>query len=330
MAKRIDRAEIRYIGALFALTANEVPPILSSFSNMVSKPAISNLVIFVVLAWPFYFTQAEVVRSRRGIVETPWTALVSAAQRGDKSELARIAGRIGPARIGLALTHSDPATRMAALDSLPLLPSAPLLLDKLPPLILSKDKNIRDRSLHITVQLLANTSVESLSDWEVTREFTAELCKALLTVAQSPTTTTETRIVALQALMTESALCPKPDLSKFFAANEPELRRIVLMLGHPSLAQLHTAALDFDPSVAAAAGARLCQEGKPLPEPKNLWRRMASAPQTAAEDLLDILPCLAALHNPEDLAALQTLRKHSSPVIRDAATAILNPHGTSR
>jgi hypothetical protein len=291
---------------------------------------LASLAVFVAIVLAWTFTYAETVRPRRGIAETPLTALVPAAQRGDRAELARIAGRIGTARMGAALMHSDPAIRFAALDSLPLFPQALLLLDRLPPLLLSQDKNIRDRSLRITAQLLANTSPESLAEWEVTREFTAELCKALLTTAQNSSVPTEKRIVALQALTTESALCGRTDLNNFFTANEPELRRAALMLGHPSLAQLHTATFDSDPLVAAAAGARLCQDGKPLPEPQNLWRRMALANETVADDLLDIIPCLAALHDPEDQLALQTLRKHQNPIIREAATASLRPINSPR
>lgn len=273
---------------------------------------------------------AEGPRSRRGIAETAWTSLVSAAQRGDKQELARIAMRIGPARIGTALTHADPAIRLAALDSLPFLPSAPLLFDKLPPLLYSQDKNLRDHALRITHQLFANTSPQTLAEWEVNREMTAELCKALFSIVQNSATATEKRLLALESLTAESALCPKSDFGNLYTAHDPELRRAAFMLGNPSLAQLHAATLDSAPSVAATAGARLCREGKPLPEPQDLWRRMAFAPQTAAEDLLDIIPCLAALHNPEDLAALQQLRKHPNSMVRELATASLQQKGSSR
>jgi hypothetical protein len=90
----------------------------------------------------------------------------------------------------------------------------------------------------------------------------------------------------------------------------------VLLFDAKAGSALRVAANDSDGRVAAAAGARQCRfrlptEGPPL-------RQLALAEGAAAEDVVEMLPCLAVSTDPADARALQNLRALGSPAVRDA------------
>ena len=266
--------------------------------------------------------RAELPRKHLGVLETPLSALLAPAKGRDRAELSRVAARIGVSRLGQALHHDDGAIRLAALQALPFLPQAILLLQYLPPLVLSGPALQRGQAIQSLADLLPNADAERLAEWEIPKEATAATCKALATAAADATLGTPTRILALATLGASRAACGSWDHSPLFADKDPAIRRAAILATSPGNANLpdalNSATRDPAPSVVAAAGVRLCRDKLTLPEPKDLWQRMVKSKETAAEDLVDIVPCLAD-GSGDDKAALVFLRSHPSPSVREAA-----------
>ena len=270
------------------------------------------------------WTRAETPRKRLGVLETPWSALLAPAKSRDRAELSRVAARIGVARLGQALVHDDGEIRLAALQALPFLPQAILLLPYLPPLVLSGPAVQRGQAIQTLADLLPIVDAERLAEWEIPKETTVATCKALAAAAADATLGIPSRTLALATLGASRMACGAQDHSPLFADRDAAIRRAAILASAPGdanlLAALHAAARDPAPTVVAAAGARLCRNKLGLPEPKDLWQRMVKAKETAAEDLVDIVPCLAD-GSSDDKAALVFLRSHPSASVREAAQA---------
>lgn len=290
------------------------------------KPTIRNwaLACAALLAGASTALAAEraAVNRRTGLYEVPVTDLRKAAERGDRAELGRVAARLGPARMAKALQDSDRRNVLAALDGAPLLDSGILLLEGVLPLLASTDEGLRAHAVAASAALFAASDAAHLADLEVADETLQATCRVLAQVATNEAEALSTRLLAIQGLSDSPAVCVathKP--AELLASREPEIRRAaVLGLLPNSSPALGAAAQDRHASVAAAAGARLCErrtQKQPLPAEPPL-RKLALAEGALPEDVIGMLPCLAASTDPADRAAIEELRANGAAAVRDA------------
>jgi hypothetical protein len=264
------------------------------------------------------------VNRRTGLFEPPLSDLRKAAEREDHAELARAASRLGPVRLARALADPDPRMVQAALDALPIFSAGILLLGDTLPCLAAADENTRFHAIRAVAALLAANDSSRLEEWEIANETTRAICRALATAATSEGLPVATRLLALQGLGDAGNTCaPSMKPGSLLASPEPEIRRAaVLMSGAKSSATWLTAANDSNSQVAAAAGARLCEVGLQTNVSSILvshgLRQLALANGAAAEDVVEMLPCLAASADPADAKALVDLRNTASAAIRTA------------
>ena len=271
-----------------------------------------------------YAGDRPAVNRGTGLFEPPLSDLRKAAERGDRAELARVAARLGPARVARALQDPDRRTVLAALDSVPLLTSGILLLDQVLPLLASTDEIVRARAVRAASALLAGSDAVRLGDWDVADETTRAICQSLAIVAANEAEALPTRLLAVQGLWDAPAVCAasrKP--AELLASREPEIRRASVLGLLPSsvpMGALVAATQDRDGAVAAAAGARLCErraKNQPLPAEPPL-RKLALAEDALPEDVIGMLPCLAASADPADRKAIEELKASGTTTVREA------------
>jgi hypothetical protein len=286
---------------------------------------LASLALLAQLA-PARARESAAVNRRTGLFEPPVADLRKAAERGDRAELARAAGRLGPARLTGALADPDRRVVLAVLESIPLLPAGILLLDAVVPLSTGPDPAIREWALRTLAALLGG-GPDRLAEWEIPTASARAACRALAAAAANESETTASRLVALQGLADAGSTCAgsaKPAL--LLTSRAPEIRRaaVLALPAEPAANEaLLAAARDPDGRVAAAAGARLCARrakaralaGEP---PLHV---LALAEGAAPEDVLDMLPCLLASKDPADQKAIATLRETGPRAIRDACKA---------
>ena len=267
------------------------------------------------------------VNRRTGLYEPPMTDLRKAAERGDRAELARVAARLGPARLAKALQDPDKRIVLAALDSVPLLTSGILVLESVVPLLASTDETIRGHAVATASALLAGSDGISLADWEVAGETVQATCRALAAVAANEAEPLPSRLTAIQGLSDSPVACaPSRKPAELLSSHEPEIRRATVLALLPNSLPMSTSALlaaaqDRNGGVAAAAGARLCErraKNQPLPTDPPL-RKLALAEGALPEDVMGMLPCLAASADPADRKAVEELQTSGSSTVREAA-----------
>ena len=270
--------------------------------------------------------ERSTINRRTGLYEPPLTELRKASERGDRAELARTASRLGPNRLAKALTDSDRRTVLAALDAAPLFAEGVLLFDGIVPLLGSTDDDIRERAVRSTVALLHEHDRTSLAEWEVSNETVGAACQALLRVAGKDSEKLSARLAALQGLADAATYCgATTPLAELSGKGPAEIRRAsVLALPIESqvgsqVAQnaLVAASKDADSKVAAAAGARLCRTRTQAANATPL-RQLVLGADVFAEDVVDMLPCLAASKDPADHKAIDQLAASGSPAVKAA------------
>ncbi len=282
----------------------------------------------LALAGAAYAGQHAAINHRTGLYDLPLSNLRKADEREDRVELARVAARLGPARVGEALQDRDRRIVLAALDAVPLLTSGVLLLDGVLPLLTSTDEAIRGRAVGAAAALLATTDAVRLASFEVPEETTQAICQALARVAANESETLSTRLLAVQGLADAPVACAvarkAEDLAaSLLASREPEIRRAAVLVLLPMTAPasaLLAATRDPDGEVAAAAGARLCERratNPPLAAEPPL-RKLALASGALPEDVIGILPCLANSPDPADHKALDDLQDTGPAAVRKA------------
>jgi hypothetical protein len=288
------------------------------------KPTIRTWALVALLASASNALAAEraAVNRRTGLYEVPMSDLRKAAEQGDRAELARVAARLGLARMAKALQDPDRRIVMAALDGAPLLSSGILLLEGILPLLAATDEGLRAHAVAASAALFAASDAARLADLEVAEETAQATCRVLAQVASNEAETLSTRLLAMQGLSDSPAVCAasrKP--AELLASREPEIRRAaVLGLLPNSSPALVAAAQDRDGGVAAAAGARLCErrtQKQPLPAEPPL-RKLALAEDAQPEDVIAMLPCLAASADPADRATIEELRTNGATTVREA------------
>lgn len=280
----------------------------------------------VHLAWAASVLAAErpTVNRRTGLFEIPLSELRKAAERHDRAELARAAGRLGPARLAKALANPDRRLALAALEGIPLLPSGILLLDRVTPLLSSPDQAMRARAVGTAAALLAETDEDRLTEWEIPAETARDACRGLAKVALDEKEGSATRIAAMQGLADAPRACAgsfKP--AQLLSAAAPEIRRAAVLTLPPEapVDTLLAAARDSDARVAAAAGARLCQRQAKIPAGQRPLHELALARNAEPEDVVDMVPCLMGSTDLAAQKAVEDLREHGPAAARDAIKA---------
>jgi hypothetical protein len=267
--------------------------------------------------------ERSTINRRTGLYEPPLTELRKASERGDRAELARTASRLGPSRLAKALTDADPRTVLAALEAAPLFAEGVLLLDGIVPLMGSADDGIRERAVRSTAALLHEHDRSSLVEWEVSNETVGAACLALLRVSGKDGEKLSARLSALQGLADAAAYCSttKP-LAELAGKGPAEIRRAAVLALPIDGSQVVGSALvaaskDPDSKVAAAAGARLCRTNGSVASATPL-RQLALAADVLTEDVVEILPCLAASKDPADHKAIDQLAASGAPAVKAA------------
>ncbi len=264
------------------------------------------------------------VNRRTGLYELPLSELRKAAERGDRAELARTAGRLGPARLGKALGDLDRRLVLAALDAAPLVPASPLLLERVAALLTANDAEVRARAVAAVAALLREADPERMTEWEVPSEAIRLACQGLAAVAYREGDRVPTRLLAVQGLAEAGRGCAgvlRPQL--LFASETPELRRAAVLAWAPEapVEPLLAAARDPDGRVAAAAGARLCQRSAKPPAGQPPLHELALARGAEPEDVVDLLPCLFGATELAPQRALEELRERGPGAVREAIKA---------
>jgi len=286
-------------------------------------------VALLVTAGDARAVERAAVNRRTGLYEVPVTDLRKAAERGDRAELARVAARLGPARVAKALQDSDTRIVLAALDGVPLLGSGILLLEGMLPLLASTDDGIRAHAVAASAALFATSDATRLADLEVAEETAQATCRMLAQVAANEAESLSTRLLAMQGLADSPAVCAASrKTAELLASRDPEIRRAaVLGLLPNSSPALVAAAQDRDGGVAAAAGARLCErrtQKLPLPAEPPL-RKLALAEGAQPEDVIAMLPCLAGSADPADRVVIEELRANAAMAVREAIKRLDKP-----
>jgi hypothetical protein len=264
------------------------------------------------------------INRHTGLFEPPVSDLRRASERGDRAELARVATRLGAARLSRLLADPDRKTLLAALDAAPLVEGGVLLLETVAPLLASSDGPVRARAVAATAALFAQSGPMLLGEYEVAPETVSAACHALAALAASDGEPMGTRISAIQAVMDTGSACRDHlKLGVLLASREPEIRRAAV-LAVPEVAAgsargpLATAVKDTDARVAGAAAARLCRLLGPRQAILPPLHDLALAGEVPAEDVVDLLPCLAASGDAADQKALTQLQQGGRAVLRDA------------
>lgn len=264
------------------------------------------------------------VNRHTGLFEPPLADLRKASERGDRAELARVATRLGAARLSRLLADPDRKTVLAALDAAPLVDGGVLLLETVAPLLASADAPVRARAAVATASLFAQNGPARLGEYEVAPDSVSAACRALAALAAAESEPMGTRMSAIQALIDAGGACGdqlKPDL--LLASRDPEIRRAGVF-ATPEIAArstkgpLWTAVKDSDVRVAGAAAARLCGLLGPKQAVLPPLYHLVLADEVPAEDVVDLLPCLAASADAADQRAMARLQQDGRPAVRDA------------
>jgi len=260
------------------------------------------------------------INRRTGLYEPPPSDLRKAVERGDRAEIARAATRLGPSRLARMLADPDRKTVLAALEAAPLLDAGVLVLDAIRPLVASSDEGVRAHAVAATAALLSQADLGRLAEYEVTGETFVASCQALAGAAASDIEPIGTRLSAIQGVVDGGPACASQlRLDLLLASREPELRRAVVLAAPEGDARtppsLLAASKDSDRRVAGAAAVRMCKSKQaPLPP----LRDLVLAEAALVEDVVELLPCLAASADPQDQKALVDLGNSGRPAVRDA------------
>jgi hypothetical protein len=294
--------------------------------------------LILVLALAAAKTDRPAFNRHTGLYEPPFSELERAVGSGDRADIARWAARIGPARLAQALRGSERGRVMAALEGTSVLPGNVRLLDTVTPLVLSGDAAIGERAVRTLAQMLDAGEPSRLEEWDVPADAVARGCRALTEAAGRAMAPLELRLAAIDALADATLLCQPAPLTLLSDA-APAVRRAVLLAqrardGVPA-SPLRQALGDPDATVVAAATVAWCRHRLmagsaparleprlPAAPPGGVTpplREVAAAEATPVEDVVELLPCLAASTEPADRQALEQLRKSRSPVVKARA-----------
>jgi hypothetical protein len=261
---------------------------------------------------------------RTGLADTPVTGLEAAVGRGDKAEVARWAERLGTARLARLLQSDDRGTVMAALEGTRLLEGNVRLLSSVTRLLGDSDPKVAERAAVTLGELLRADRLGKLLEWEISAPEVADACSTLARTADKAAAPLTLRVAALDALAEGHAFCRVSiPLGTLSGDVWPEVRRAALLA--PQIVRVQSVdtigeiSADRQPQVAGAAATVWCRHRldtlrkNPLPEEAKQrlgrMRALVMMDSTAAEDAMEMLPCLAMSPNPEDKKAFEAARK---------------------
>ncbi len=286
---------------------------------------------------PAPLPEAAPTDARTGRLAVPWKRVSQALARNDLGEAQRLAALLPSSQWQAALTSGAPKQdTAAALAMLPDMLAAPVWLPYVATWILANapaEAELAEQAIRVAGLLLADLDPASLHTWEIPESTVVDTCAALRSVAAAPRREVGLRLTALDALARASRRCPPPPPA-LAADPAPAIRRAAMRLlptAEPTLTVLKARMEDDAPPVAAAAAARLCRQGAagtPDPLALALARRLAAdgKPGTAdpaAEDVVDLLDCLAASGQAEDRSLLETIGRRGTPALRTRALELL-------
>lgn len=285
----------------------------------------------VALVVPAFAADRPSFNRHTGLYEPPLAELTRAVEQGDRSEIARWAARIGPARLASALRGPDRLSMAAALEAVPLLPGSVRLLESVTTLVGSSDAGFAEKAARALGQMLDGSEPRWWEDWDVPADSITRACRALDEAAQSPSGAQPVRLAALDALAEASGSCAPPALGPLVADAVPAVRRAALLAMRPrdelSASDLQRALADSDPTVISAAAVCWCRRRLAHPTSTSAvnppLRALVAAESTPVEDALELIPCLATSKDPSDRQALDQLRRSSKvPLLKARASEV--------
>jgi hypothetical protein len=274
---------------------------------------------------------------RTGMAGVPVNVLIAAAARGDRAELGRAAERLGSARIATLLGDADKGAVLAALEAVRVLEGNVRLIGAITPLLADSDARVAARAAAVMGQLLRSDRPGELESWDIPSDEVASACKALGRATERANSALPARLAAFDALADAHAVCPRlPGLALASGDSWPEIRRAALLApqtpGSLPLSFIGDLTGDPVPKVAGAAAAVFCRQRLESLRTRaaddadrgrlGRLRSIALVEATPAEDVMDVLPCLAVSRDPEDQRALETLRKRAGTPLGDRAAQL--------
>ncbi|MES1172589.1 MAG: hypothetical protein ABUL77_05085, partial [Bacteroidota bacterium] len=251
----------------------------------------------------------------------------------------RVAERIGPARLALALRRPDAAAVTAALTGIAGLRGGIRLIGSVTELVVTAEPPFAAAAARTLGDLLAPITVTELDEWEVPPDVVDAACVVLRGAAIAAISPTVVRLSSLDALADANATCaPTPELIALLRDPTPAVRRAVALVIRPQQ-RLATGGFaagtrDVDKGVASASVAALCEvaglQGLRASAREPIWeqtrqaaRRLAVTAGTPPEDAVQMLDCLDPTST-ADRQILDGLKARSRTPVGDRAAEILN------
>ena len=268
---------------------------------------------------------------RTGLVEEPITGLVAAVKRGDRAETQRLANRIGLACIGLAVRDGDSPTATAAVEAVPLVPGAERLAGLVAARLDATDEQPLAGAAARTLGILLDGGApDRFAEWDVPPDQIEVACDALRRSATRPEAPTALRLAVLDALAQASRACATTaDLAPLLRDPDPSVRRAAVLALRPPqgdpAAALEGLIRDPSPPVASAATAALCRKRPPSPQAVQAARILVLHKDVPVEDAIEMLACLEASRQAQDIEILSKLRTGSPGPLSDRANELAGP-----
>jgi hypothetical protein len=272
---------------------------------------------------------------RTGRLTPAFSELVKAHRRGDRSALGRLADKIGPARLALAIAGPDEHLSEAALAAAELARGGISLSAAIAAELTSANPARAAAAAGALGSLLDGSVPTAIEDWDVPPDEVALACGGLRALAAKNEASIAARLAALDAVLSSAPSCgPAGDLAPLAHDAVPAIRRAAVLVaaGAHREAMSKEAVADSDRSVSAAAVATACRfEGRragggretpPATQVLATARLLATAQSTPAEDAVEMLDCLAAAGTPADRALLDDLRRGPPSPLRDRAVEL--------
>jgi hypothetical protein len=289
---------------------------------------------------------------RTGLLIARDEDLVRAVKKKDRATIERLAARMGPSRVALALRRPEPAVVQAALVAAPLVRGAPLLIGSVSELLESPDAAVATAAAGVLGQLMDGRLPSALDDLEVPADQVVRACGALRTLASRVEAPVPSRLAALGATASAATVCTATgELGSLLRDPVAAVRRATALILRPeerrASSALREVIHDPDPAVASAAVAVLCRAegrrndggvgagvaitaaaGRPDPvaqQTVEAARALVASPTTPAEDAVEMLSCLARAGTPSDRQILVQLRAGAPSPLRDRAAELAAP-----
>jgi hypothetical protein len=280
--------------------------------------------------------RARRANERTGRLTPAFSELVKAQRHGDRGALGRLADKIGPARLAIAIAGPDEHLALAALAAAELARGGISLLATIAAELTSANPARAGAAAGALGSLLDGSVPTALEDWDVSPDEVALACGGLRDLAAKSQAPLAVRLAALDAILSSAPSCgPAGDLAPLAHDPVPAIRRaaiLVAVAGARRESISKDAVADTDRSVSAAAVASACRfEGRraanghetPPAAPVIATARLLAAEKTTpVEDAVEMLDCLAAAATPADRALLDDLRRGPPSPLRDRAVEL--------